>query len=292
LIAMRASTPSLLGRRGVRLLLFGLASLIPLDRAPAANQQPGPEGKATVPFEMLRTNHMVVRAEINGRGPFHLIFDLGAPITLLSNRAGENSGVIAAGAPRAFLFAVRGEAAIDRLQLGDLTAQDVPVIVLDHPVLKELGNALGRRLDGIIGYTFFARYKTTIDYQAKTMTFEPVDFHVRNLFRELPEKLAGPKVARQVVLAPGALWGLSVAPPTEGLDAPGVPIRDVLAGSPAAAAGLKPGDILTSLDGRWTTSVNDTYAAAAGVAPDRDVNVVILRDGREQTLTVRPKPGL
>ena len=71
-----------------------------------------------------------------------------------------------------------------------------------------------------------------------------------------------------------------------------MPIRDVWPGSPAAAAGLKPGDVLTTLDGRWTTSVNDTYAAAAGVAPDRDVAVVILRDGREQTLTVRPRPGI
>ena len=166
------------------------------------------------------------------------------------------------------------------------------MIVLDPPVLKELGNALGRPLDGIIGHTFFARYKTTIDYQVRTMTFEPVDFQAGNLLRDLPERLAGPKVARQVILAPSGLWGLSLAAPAAGLEVPGVPIRDVLAGSPAAAAGLKPGDVLTTLDGRWTTSITDTYAAAAAVAPDRDVTVVILRDGREQTLTVRPRPGI
>jgi hypothetical protein len=254
---------------------------------------PGPEGKATVPFEMLRTNHMVVRAEINGKGPFHLIFDLGAPITLLGNRAAEKAGVIGAEAPRSLLFSLRGEAQIDRLQVGDLTAREVPVIVLDHPVLKALGEVLGRPLDGIIGYTFFARYRTTIDYQARTMTFEPVDFRVRNLFRDLPPRLAGPKVARQVVLAPGGLWGLRVgaAADGQGQEALGVPIVDVLADSPAAAAGLRPGDILTTLDGRWTTSVADTYAAAAAVTPDRDVRVVVLRDGHELTLTVRPKPG-
>ncbi len=43
---------------------------------------------------------MVVRARINGKGPFRLIFDLGAPITLLSNQAAEASGVIKADAPR------------------------------------------------------------------------------------------------------------------------------------------------------------------------------------------------
>ncbi len=99
------------------------------------------------------------------------------------------------------------------------------MIVLDAPVLKELGNALGRRLDGIIGYTFFARYKTTIDYQVRTMTFEPVDFQAGSLLRTLPERIAGPKVARQVFLAPSGLWGLSLAAPAGGLEVPGVPIR-------------------------------------------------------------------
>jgi hypothetical protein len=278
------------------LVLFSLpmaAGLGPdADRAAAADPPPGPEGKATVAFAVLRTKHMIVAARINGQGPFRLIFDLGAPITLLSTRAGEKSGVVAAGAPRAKFSSGPGEAEIDRLELGDLTARDVPVIVLDPPVLRELSSALGRRLDGIIGHSFFARYKTTIDHQARTITFEPVEFPVGNLIRDLPERLAGPKVTHQVILAPSGLWGLSLTAPAAGLEVPGVPIRDVLAGSPAAAAGLKPGDVLTTLDGRWTSSINDTYAAAAAVAPDRDVTVVILRDGREQTLSVRPKPGI
>jgi len=190
------------GPRGAMAMVMATAE----DEPPG----PGPAGQATVPFEMLQTNHMVVRATINGKGPFHLIFDLGAPITLLGSRAGEKSGVIAANAPRSILFSIRGEGAIDTLQVGDLTARDVPAIVLDHPVLKALGDLLQRPLDGIIGYTFFARYRTTIDYQARTLTFAPVDFRVRNLIRDLPDRLAGPKIARQVVLAPGGLWGMSV----------------------------------------------------------------------------------
>ena len=121
------------------------------------------------------------------------------------------------------------------------------------------------------------------------MTFEPVDFQVRDLLRDLPDRLAGPKVARQGVLAPGGPLGAAAG------RADRRPRRrracrsaTVLAGSPAAAAGLKPGDVLTTLDGRWTTSIADAYAAAADVAPGRDVRVVILRDGKEQTLTVRP----
>src|SRR5262249_21617919 len=65
--------------------------------------------RVIVPFEMLPTNHMVVRARINGEGPYRLIFDLGAPITLLSNRVSEATGVVKADAPRSFLLGMRGE---------------------------------------------------------------------------------------------------------------------------------------------------------------------------------------
>lgn len=248
--------------------------------------------KGQVPFETLASNHMVVRARINGKGPFRLIFDLGAPITLLSNKASETAGVIKGDAPRSILFAMRGEAEVDRLEVGGLTARKLPVIVLDHPALKVLGGALGQPLDGIIGYTFFARYKTTIDYQARLMTFEPVEFNVRNLLKDLPERLAAPKVARRQVLAPGGLFGMTVGEPADPLNAPGVPVLGVLPGSPADRAGLKPGDILTTLDGRWTTSIADTFAAAAGAAAGQPVAAAILRDSQEHALTITPTTGL
>jgi hypothetical protein len=273
-----------------RLLALTLTAVLSLTYALA--DPPAPPNKAVVPFEMLPTNHMVVKAKINDQGPFRFIFDLGAPITLLSNRAGERSGAVKRDAPRSLLFSIRGESEVKSLEIGGLTAKNVPVVILDHPVLRALGSFLGKPLDGILGYTFFARYKTTIDYQARTMTFEPVNAEVRNLLKELPGRLAGPKTARHRTLAPGALWGLSVGEPEGGLDNPGVPIRAVLLESPAAAAGLKPGDLLTTLDGRWTASVADTYAAAEGIVPGQVVSVVVFRDGKELTLTVRPAMGL
>ena len=247
---------------------------------------------AIVPFEMLASNHMVVWAKLNGEGPFRLIFDLGAPITLLSNRAGEAAGIVKKNAPRSMLFAMRGEAQVKTLEVGALTAKDLPVIVLDHPALSALGGFLGKPLDGIIGFTFFARYKTTIDYQAKEMTLEPVDYEVKNLMKDLPAQLAGPKVAKRQVLAPGALFGLSVGEPVGGLQSSGVPVSTVSAGSAADAAGFKTGDILTGLDGRWTTSISDVFAAAAGVTPGRPVDVSVLRDGKTLNLIVTPREGL
>ena len=214
---------------------------------------------------MLVTNHMLVEARINDKGPFRLIFDLGAPITLLNNRASEAAGVIKPDAPRSFLFGMRGEAVVNRLKVGELTAEKLPVIILDHPVLKALEDVTGRPVDGIMGFTFFARFKTTIDYHAHEMTFEPIAFQVRDLMKELPDRLMGPKVAERRVLAPAGLWGLRLGEPTGGLDTHGVPIVTILDGSPASVAGLRSGDVLCTIDDRWITSIADVYQAAAKV---------------------------
>lgn len=249
-------------------------------------------GRTAVPFEMLPSNHMVVSARINGKGPYRLIFDLGAPVTLLGSKAAEAAGVIKPDAPRAFLLGARGEAVVDRLELGNLEAKKVPVIVMDHPALKVLNGMLRRPVEGIVGYTFFAHYRTTIDYQASELTFTPVEFRVRDLMKDLPARLTGPKVARTIHLAPRGLWGLVLGEPKGGISSIGVPIREVRPGSPAAEAGLQAGDVLTSLDGRWTTTIPDTFAAAATVPPGRAVDVDVVRDGRARTVKVAPRDGI
>ena len=92
-------------------------------------------------------------------------------------------------------------------------------------------------------------------------------------------------------MAPSGLWGLRVGEAAHGLDSQGVPIVKVLDGSPASVAGLKSGDLLCTVDGRWITSIADVYHAAAKVTPGRKIDVVINRDGKELTLSVTPSDG-
>jgi hypothetical protein len=251
-----------------------------------------PAGGTVVPFEMLPSNHMVVRVKLNDKGPFRLIFDLGAPVTVLSNQAAEAAQVVDEKTPRSFLFSMRGEANIKKMQIGDLTAENMPAIVFDHPAVKMLGKAFGHPIDGIVGYTFFAHYKTTIDYQAQRMAFEPVKFEVRNLMEDLPERLMGPRVAKHRTLSSAGLWGLKVSEPADSTASLGVSVETVLAGSPAEGAGLRQGDVITSIDGRWTMLITDTYAAAATVPPGHAVPVGIVRGGKEITMMVTPAEGL
>ncbi len=256
-----------------------------------ARQDAPPAAPSVVPFKMLPSNHMVVEAKLNGKGPFRFIFDLGAPVTLLSNRAAEASGAIDKSAPKSFLMGTRGEGKVKTLEMGKLKADDVPVIVMDHPAVKALSGFFEKPIEGIIGYTFWARFRMSIDYKDLQLTFEPVDFQVRDLMKELPQRLAGPKVAKTIILAPRGIWGIELGEP-RGVETPGVPIAAVLPGSAAEMAGLKSGDILTSLDGRWTTTFADTFAAAASAEPGKPATVVVTRDGQDVTLTVTPREGL
>ncbi len=274
------------------LCLAATALLSPPSPRSAMAAAADPEGAVVVPFKMLPSNHMVVEATVNGKGPYRFIFDLGAPVTLMSNKVAETVGAVDKKAPKSFMMGARGAGKVDTLEFGDLKARNVPVIVMDHPAVKALGGLLGKPLEGIIGYTFWARYRMTIDYQARQMTFTPVDFEVGDLMTDLPNRLAGPKQAKTIMLAPRSLWGVTVSSPEGGMAATGVPVTAVVPGSPADNAGLRPGDVLATLDGRWTTTVADAYAAADKVEPGRAVPVVVLRDGAEQTLTVTPREGL
>jgi membrane-associated protease RseP (regulator of RpoE activity) len=186
---------------------------------------------------------------------------------------------------------MRGEEMVNKLQAGGLTVTKLPVIVFDHPVLKLLGDALGQPIDGIMGFTLFARYKVTIDYQVRRMTFEPVDFKQRDLIKDISDRMMGPKVAKRRVLAPLGVWGLRLGEATGGVESLGVPIAGVDPDSPASAAGLLKGDVITSIDGRWTASAIDVFAAAADVPAGQPATVLLLRQGQEMSLDVTPADG-
>lgn len=244
----------------------------------------------TVPFKILKTGHMTVEVKVNGKGPYTLIFDTGAPITLLNNKIAKETGLLKdAPAPLIPLFGSVGEVKVKTLSVGPQTVKDCDAIVMDHPTVAAISKAFGP-IDGIVGFPFFARFRMTLDYQAKTLTLVPSGFKPPNVMAAMQSALlgglgggGGPQV-----ITTSVKLGISVAKGTE--DA-GVTIRKVLPNSPAARAGLKKGDQLLTLDGRWTDSVADTYTAASMIKPGETVKVKIKRGDREMTMTMTPSAG-
>jgi serine protease Do len=66
----------------------------------------------------------------------------------------------------------------------------------------------------------------------------------------------------------------------------GILVGDVNAGTPAAAAGVHRGDIILKLDGKPIKEIGPFRNRIAMMAPGSSVDLTVLRDGREQSLTV------
>jgi hypothetical protein len=273
---------------GVFLLLMGSYF------APALNGEEKKEPKAfTVPFELLKTQHMTVQVTINGKGPYRLIFDTGAPVTLINNKVAKESGVF----PKDFkrppfaFFGSMGQFKMQSVQVGDVKLADVNTMVRDHPTVAAISNALGP-IEGILGFNFFAKYRMTIDYQAKTMTFVPTNFQPQDMMENLMKMvMAGQLNDNKKVLASGGLLGLVVHKEKNDLE-PGVSVKKVFADSPASQAGFMEGDRLLTLDDRWTDTPIDCYIAAGRLTPGTPARANILRDGKEKELTVQARMGL
>jgi serine protease Do len=67
----------------------------------------------------------------------------------------------------------------------------------------------------------------------------------------------------------------------------GAMIDEVTPGSPGQRAGLKPGDIVIELDGKKVTDSRQLQLMIAEKPPGSKVTIKIVRDGREQTVTVQ-----
>jgi serine protease Do len=71
-------------------------------------------------------------------------------------------------------------------------------------------------------------------------------------------------------------------------DTSGALIADILTGSPAAVAGLRPGDVVRAFDGRRIANAQAFKSAIDNTEVGRDVEILIIRDGKEMRVTAKP----
>jgi S1-C subfamily serine protease len=68
----------------------------------------------------------------------------------------------------------------------------------------------------------------------------------------------------------------------------GVEVVEVVAGSPAGRAGLRPEDLILEMDGQPVGGMDDVQRLMDGSAIGRRVPVVVYRDGDRRTLEITP----
>lgn len=245
---------------------------------------------SSVPFEIIASKHMAVKIKVNGKGPYRVIFDTGAPITLLSSKIAKDAELKKGKQSMPSFFGMQGFFKVRDFELGELKAQDVSVVVMDHPTVMAISEVVGP-IEGIVGFPFFAKFHTTIDYQAKTLTMSPTTFEPGDVMQNLMGSMMSGGKAKKITFSPATLWGLTVGKEASD-EEDGVEVVHVFGASIAEKAGIKIGDRLLTVDGIWTDTQEDCYRAVSQIKTGRTVKVKVRRQGEEKLIPITPPSGV
>ena len=280
--------------------LLVLAAAATSFSALRAQDKPTPklDSKAiVVPIELLPSRHFVVLVKLNDKGPYRLILDTGAPLTIINSRIAKDAGLTkkaGGGGILALLGGGLNQIQVAKMQVGDVVSEKSGAVIMDHPTVQAISDAFkddSGTIDGIIGFPFFAKFAMTVDYQKKEVTFKPNGYKPGDYMKDLMDSMMKIEEKNKPrVLAPAALWGFAVDKEKTD-DAEGVTVKTVFADGAAAKGGLKVGDRLLTLDGRWTDTLGDTAVAASLIKPGKTVTAVVKREGKEVKLTITPTTG-
>lgn len=278
-----------------RLALLALAGLLPgqviADDKPASKPE-----RFEVPYKLTDTKHVLVRAKINGKGPFNLILDTGAPAVFITKPLAKKTGVDIneKGWGSFKTFEVEGG-----LKVSDVKARVEDLVQIDG--MNSMGIA-GVELHGVIGYNVLARYRITYDFTSNKLVFESLpDFEP-----PAPVKIdlkggddiqsMGPMIKMLAALtgmrpnfetAPRGFVGIEF---DDSKDA--VVVRKVYAGSPAEKGGIKVGDIIEGVKTITIESGKDLAKALAKAGVGTKLTFSIKRGDMSKELTIELGKGL
>jgi hypothetical protein len=282
-------------------ILWSCAALAALSLGPAARARAPVPDKAPrsfeVPYKLTVVKHVLVRAKINGKGPFNFILDTGAPALYVATPVCKKLGIEADR---------NGWGTFDRFEIEGGVVLTKLKGKVETPFQLEGMNGMGlagAEVHGMIGYNILARYRMEIDFARDKLVWVPLDFEpkvpagmggkgggmggleiIGSIMKGLGT-LLGRKPAPEVRLR--GFWGVELA---EGDDSPVV--RSVLASGPAGSAGVVAGDRLTHVGGRSVQNVEDVHRFARKLAPGERVKLTVVRGTEKKEITVKTGEGL
>jgi clan AA aspartic protease (TIGR02281 family) len=117
---------------------------------------------------------IIVKAKVNGKGPFDFAVDTGASVTALSKQLAQKLEISEAGGTLKKGRSYYGEidaatVNVRSVEVGDTEVKDVQVALVD---LSSFSEMLKIDLAGIIGYSFMKDYRVLIDYPNTQIFFQ------------------------------------------------------------------------------------------------------------------------
>jgi hypothetical protein len=248
-----------------------------------------------VPYRLTTFNHVMVRAKINGKGPFNFIVDTGAPTLFVATAVADKLGVKPG---------KNNWGTFDRFEIEGGVVIEKAKARIEDPFQLEGMNGMGLagvELHGMIGYTILARYRIDFDFTSNKLGFTPLAFDP-----PVPEGLNG-KGGTSGLNAMGAIMKMIGAfigkkPNADvvprgflgvelGQDKKGVTVKSVLPMGPAAQGGLRVGDHITEFRGRTVRETEDVQRYLSRLKPGDRAEISVLRDGSAEEIAVTVKVG-
>ena len=77
-------------------------------------------------------DHIAIKVKINGKGPYRVIFDTGAPVSIINRKTAKDAGIVPKNSSASLFGMMAGspQTTVPSLKVGELEAKDVPVRVL------------------------------------------------------------------------------------------------------------------------------------------------------------------
>jgi hypothetical protein len=269
------------------MLLCGLLAPVSADDAKTAEA-----AKLQVPFRLTDTKHVLVRAKINGKGPYHFIVDTGAPALFVATGVCKKQNLEAD---------KDGWGTFDRFEIeGGVVLEKIKGKIADPFQLEGMNRMglAGVELHGVIGYNVLARYRVELDFTRDKMVWTPLKFDPG-----LPEGLNGKAGGVDAMAGMAKLMAMLVGKrgrETKLRGALGVELssKDAMVklaavhqDSPAAEAGLKEGDQLTQVQGKDVKSEDEILRLAERLAPGDTLKLTIQRGQETKQVAVQLGKG-
>jgi hypothetical protein len=281
-------------------ILWSCAVVAVLGPAPPARaEEPAKSAPKSfqVPYRLTKPKHILVRAKINGKGPYNFIVDTGAPALFVAVPVARKAGVKADD---------KGWGVFDRFEIeGGVVLTKIKGRVETPPQVEGM-NGLGLagvELHGMIGYDILARYRMEIDFTRDKMVWTPLDYKPKAM-TSLGGKGRGNDgidLLGGILKSVGALLGTKANPDVRLRGFLGVALKDgddnpivqsVLADGPAAKAGLKAGDQITHVQGRAVLDSDDVQRFIRRLNPGDNLKLTVQRGQDKKDITVQLEEGL
>jgi hypothetical protein len=251
-----------------------------------------------IPYKFTTANHIVVRAKINGKGPFNFVLDTGAPALFVAVPIGKKARVKAD---------EDGWADLDKLELeGGLVLKKARARI-ETPFQLEGMNGLGLaglEIHGLMGYNILAKYRMTFDFTRHKLVFTELDYKPDEPFK-LKGKggggIGGLEVMGQAMKLIGQFLGRKPVPEVTlrgffGMtlaDVDGDPVVEaVLEAGPAGKAGLKKGDIVTKVEDEKVSKVTDIVKQTANLKGGDSLTLTVKRGNETKEITIKVGEGI